>query len=63
MRQMEFYKASAIGSLIVLDNSGLKGLLRRVVAKVFNDFEIMGCCNDPQTRHDDGRQDGRTPAG
>ena len=47
---MEAYKAQAIGSLIVLKNASLKGLLRRVMGKIFNDFEIMGCCNDPQAR-------------
>jgi geranylgeranyl pyrophosphate synthase len=49
LRAVETYKARAIGSLIGLRNAGLKGLLRRVVAKVFNDFERMGCCDDPQT--------------
>jgi geranylgeranyl diphosphate synthase, type II len=55
-RLMETYKSAAIGSLITLKNANLKGLLRRVVGKIFNDFEIMGCCNDPlsqrQMRHD-----------
>jgi geranylgeranyl pyrophosphate synthase len=55
-RLMETYKSAAIGSLIALKNANLKGLLRRVVGKIFNDFEIMGCCNDPlsqrQMRHD-----------
>lgn len=46
MRLTEAYKAQAIGSLIALKNANLKGLLRRVMAKIFNDFEIMGCCND-----------------
>lgn len=63
LRHMESYKAAAIGALIDLDTPGLKGLLRRVVAKVFNDFEVMGCCNDPQTRHADGRKEGQAPTG
>jgi len=52
LRLMETYKAQAIGSLIALKNANLKGLLRRVMGKIFNDFEIMGCCNDrlPQRR-------------
>ena len=52
LRLMESYKAQAIGSLIALKNANLKGLLRRVMGKIFNDFEIMGCCNDrpPQRR-------------
>jgi geranylgeranyl pyrophosphate synthase len=49
-RLMETYKSQAIGSLITLKNAGLKGLLRRVMGKLFNDFEIMGCCNDPQAQ-------------
>jgi len=44
---MEAYKSQAIASCIALKNAGLKGLLRRVIGKMFNDFEIMGCCNDP----------------
>lgn len=48
---MESYKARAIGSLYVLRNANLKGLLRRVIGKIFNDFEVMGCCNDYQAGH------------
>ncbi len=47
-RLMEAYKSQAIGSLIALKNANLKGLLRRVIARMFNDFEIMGCCDDPR---------------
>ncbi len=46
-RLMEAYKSQAIASCIALKNAGLKGLLRRVIGRMFNDFEIMGCCNDP----------------
>jgi geranylgeranyl diphosphate synthase type II len=46
-RLMEAYKSQAIASLIALKNACLKGLLRRVIGKMFNDFEIMGCCDDP----------------
>ncbi len=55
LRLMETYKAQAIGSLIALKNASLKGLLRRVMGKIFNDFEIMGCCNDHPPRHAPGR--------
>ena len=51
MRLMESYQAQAIGSLIALKNANLKGLLRRVMGKIFNDFEIMGCCKDHPPRH------------
>jgi len=54
-RLMETYKSQAIGALIALKSAGLKGLLRRVMGKIFNDFEIMGCCNDDQARHVPGR--------
>ncbi|HHH75928.1 MAG TPA: polyprenyl synthetase, partial [Phycisphaerae bacterium] len=40
------YKAEAIESLEMIGNAALKGLLRRVVGKIFYDFEIMGCCDD-----------------
>jgi hypothetical protein len=63
LQRMESYKAQAIGCLMGLRNAGLKGLLRRVVAKVFNDFEVMGCCNDPKKRHADGGRQGHAPAG
>ncbi|MBN1509484.1 MAG: polyprenyl synthetase family protein [Sedimentisphaerales bacterium] len=46
-RLMEAYKSQAIASCIALTNASLKGLLRRVIGKMFNDFEIMGCCDDP----------------
>ena len=49
-RLMEAYKSQAIGSLIALKNANLKGLLRRVIGKMFHDFEIMGCCNDPSAQ-------------
>jgi len=50
-RLMETYKSQAIGSLIALKNAHLKGLLRRVIAKMFNDFDVMGCCDDPGAGH------------
>jgi len=49
---MEAYKSRAIGCLHQLTNPDLKGLLRRVIGKIFNDFEMMGCCNDRKAGHD-----------
>ncbi|MCK5000798.1 MAG: polyprenyl synthetase family protein [Anaerohalosphaera sp.] len=49
---MESYKADAVGCLAKIDNTPLKSLLRRVVCKIFNDIEYMGCCND-NTEQDD----------
>ncbi len=47
-------KTRAIDTLTQLQNPALKGLLRRVISKIFGDFDLMGCCNDSQTRHDSG---------
>jgi len=40
------YKHQAIHTLNPIDNPNLKGILRRVIAKIFRDFEIMPCCED-----------------
>jgi geranylgeranyl pyrophosphate synthase len=40
------YNAEAIRSLRDLDNASLKGLLRRVIGKIFNDTEIKGWCKE-----------------
>ncbi len=45
---LEFHKSRAIGALAALHNAPLKGLLRRVISRIFYDFDIMGCCNDPK---------------
>ncbi|MHC4396193.1 MAG: polyprenyl synthetase family protein [Planctomycetota bacterium] len=46
---LEFYKHQAISSLKPLDNITLKGLLRRIISKIFNEIDIMSCCNDYKT--------------
>ena len=43
---LETYKEEAIRSLRDIDNASLKGLLRRVVGKIFNDTEIKGWCKE-----------------
>ncbi len=43
---LDYYKNEAIRCLCGLDNTRLKGLLRRVVGRIFNEVEFMGCCND-----------------
>ncbi|MCI0747865.1 MAG: polyprenyl synthetase family protein [Verrucomicrobia subdivision 3 bacterium] len=43
---LETYKEEAIRSLRDLENASLKGLLRRVIGKVFNDTEIKGWCKE-----------------
>jgi geranylgeranyl pyrophosphate synthase len=42
----ETYKEEAIRSLREVDNPNLKGLLRRVIGKIFNDTEIKGWCKE-----------------
>jgi geranylgeranyl pyrophosphate synthase len=42
----ETYKEEAIRSLRDLENPNLKGLLRRIIGKVFNDTEIKGWCKE-----------------
>ena len=43
---LETYKEEAIRSLRDLENPNLKGLLRRVLGKIFNDTEIEGWCKE-----------------
>ena len=43
---LETYKEEAIRSLRDLENPNLKGLLRRVMGKIFNDTEIKGWCKE-----------------
>ena len=41
----ESYKEEAIRSLMPLENPSLKGLLRRVMSKIFNDLKVQGWCS------------------
>jgi len=43
---LETYKEEAIRSLRDLESPNLKGLLRRVIGKIFNDTEIKGWCRE-----------------
>jgi geranylgeranyl diphosphate synthase, type II len=45
-RLMERYKSEAIDSLRALSQPSLKGLLRRVVGKIFNSAELLGWCGE-----------------
>lgn len=49
LQLLESYKEEATRSLRALDNPTLKGLLRRVVGKIFNDLEIKGWCGEFET--------------
>lgn len=43
---LETYKEEAIRSLREVENPNLKGLLRRVIGKIFNEAEIKGWCSE-----------------
>jgi len=60
---MEQYKSQAVAALDGLKNPDVKALLRRVVGKIFCDFEIMGCCNDHPSGNAGRRPTGESPAG
>jgi geranylgeranyl pyrophosphate synthase len=51
---MKQTKTRAIDTMMQLNNPALKGLLRRVISRIFGDLDLMGCCNDSQTGHDSG---------
>ena len=53
---LETYKEEAIRCLRDLENPSLKGLLRRLVGKIFNDTEIKGWCKEFEAKN------GVTPA-
>ena len=54
-RLLESYKEEAIRSIADLDHASLKGLLRRVVTKIFS-VEIEGWCSEFETRNAAGRE-------
>jgi geranylgeranyl pyrophosphate synthase len=47
---LESYKEEAVRSLAAIENASLKGLLRRVVGKIFQ-VEIKGWCSEFETRN------------
>lgn len=51
MLLLETYKEAAVRSLADLDNANLKGLLRRVMGKIFNDLEIKGWCREFEVKN------------
>ncbi|MBZ0254742.1 DUF116 domain-containing protein [bacterium] len=56
LQLLEFYKFEAISALKPLTNPSLKGLLRRVIGKIFNDIEIKGWCSEFEARNAPDRQ-------
>jgi geranylgeranyl diphosphate synthase type II len=59
---LDSYKEEAIRSLAELENPSLKGLLRRVVSKIFG-VEIKGWCSEFEARNAAGRAAVPTAAG
>ncbi len=54
MMLLESYKEQAIRSLQPVENANLKGLLRRVIGKIFNDLEIKGWCREFEVKNGGG---------
>jgi len=48
---LESYKEEAIRSLRDVESPNLKGLLRRVIGKIFNDTEIKGWCKEFENKN------------
>ena len=48
---LESYKEAAVSSLGELENANLKGMLRRVIGKVFNETEIHGWCREVEAEN------------
>ena len=61
--RMELYKSRALSCLARLTSPDLKGLMRRVISKIFKEIDVMGCCNDYKAGHDQGRRQGEEPTG
>lgn len=53
---LQGYKEEAIRALAHIENPSLKGLLRRVVGKIFNDLEVKGWCSEFEARNAAGRE-------
>lgn len=59
---LESYKEESVRSLAALDNASLKGLLRRVISKIFTP-ELKGWCSEFAARNAAGRTAGAAGAG
>ncbi len=59
---LENYKEQATQSLRALENPNLKGLLRRVIGKIFNDTEIKGWCGEFEDLNLPENREAATPA-
>ncbi|HEY2585322.1 MAG TPA: polyprenyl synthetase family protein [Tepidisphaeraceae bacterium] len=50
-RLLESYKEEAVRALADLENASLKGLLRRVMSKIFNDLQMHGWCSEFEAKN------------
>ncbi|MEM8961799.1 MAG: polyprenyl synthetase family protein [Acidobacteriota bacterium] len=57
------YEDEAIRSLRELDNANVKGLLRRVLGKIFDELTIEGWCSEHEARNAAGREASLAAAG
>jgi geranylgeranyl pyrophosphate synthase len=60
---LDGYKAEAVRALMDVENATLKGLLRRVVGKIFNELEVKGWCSEFEARDAASRTAGAQTAG
>ncbi|MDA1276336.1 MAG: polyprenyl synthetase family protein [Verrucomicrobia bacterium] len=58
---LETYKEETVRCLRDLENPNLKGLLRRVVGKIFNDTEIKGWCKEFEQKNSAARVSEESP--
>jgi len=58
---LETYKEETVRCLRDLENPNLKGLLRRVVGKIFNDTEIKGWCKEFEEKNSAARVSEEAP--
>jgi geranylgeranyl diphosphate synthase type II len=59
---LDSYKEEAVRSLADLEHASLKGLLRRVIGKIFS-IEVKGWCSEFETRNAAGSEVGAAAAG
>jgi geranylgeranyl diphosphate synthase, type II len=57
----DIYREQAVRTLRVLENANLKGLLRRVVAKIFDEIKIESWCREHATGDATGREASAEP--
>jgi geranylgeranyl pyrophosphate synthase len=60
---LDGYKEEAVRAIVDLDNPTLKGLLRRVIGKIFNELEVKGWCSEFEAGNAAGRAAGAEAAG